>query len=285
MNKLNKIEFSIGKCIKRMAILRTKIKINLKDKGFNGFATIILKIRRIFSSYQLAIIDSEQEINALKFELKALESQLNSLDNEKIELEKLVADFQHRYTNELGDLLLEILRIRKLLYQSDKSKFEEAEKDEKQYREQVNSERKQKKYQLTDDEKTELKKKFRMATFLCHPDKVNEQLKETANEIFIRLKEAYNANDLKKVTKILSNLEKGNYFKSKSDTVSEKELLKNEITKLHKHITLLENEILSIKKSDTYKTVIGINDWDAYIRHMKNILETELAIMKMQMET
>jgi hypothetical protein len=284
MNKQRKKSFLIGVYVSRISRAKNKFKTTLKNIVLKVFVSIILKIKRIFSSTQLSIINSEQEINALKLELKTLENQLYSLDNEKIELEKLLSDFQNRYTNELGDLLLEILRIRKLLYQSDKSKLEEAEEDEKQYREQVNSERKQKKYQLTDDEKKELKKKFRLATFLCHPDKVNEQLKDTAGEIFIQLKEAYNANDLKKVTKILSNLEKGNYFKSKSETISEKELLKVEITKLHKRITILENEILLIKKSDTYKTVIGIDDWEAYIRHMKIILETELAVMKMQMD-
>jgi len=33
-----------------------------------------------------------------------------------------------------------------------------------------------------------MKKKFRMATLLCHPDKLNEKLKEATQGIFIRLK-------------------------------------------------------------------------------------------------
>ena len=41
-----------------------------------------------------------------------------------IELEKLLTDFQHRHSIELGDIILEILKLRKLKFKNDKQKFE-----------------------------------------------------------------------------------------------------------------------------------------------------------------
>ena len=54
---------------------------------------------------------------------------------------------------------------------------------------------------------------------MCHPDKVADEFKDAAQKIFVDLKAAYEANDLKKVSEILSNLERGK-FKAMSDTIS-----------------------------------------------------------------
>jgi len=187
----------------------------LNDIKNKEFAVALQKIQNFVSSNQQITTYIDPEIIGLKLELKLLENQLNAFDNEKIELEKLLSDFQHRHTIELGDIILEILRIRKLKFHSDKAKFEEAENDENQYRQQVESDKKQQKFDLSEEEKKELKKKFRIASVICHPDKVNDQFKEIAQNMFIELKKAYDENDLKKVSEILMDLEKGNYFKSK----------------------------------------------------------------------
>jgi hypothetical protein len=149
------------------------------------------------------------------------------------------------------------LKLRKLKFKSDKTKYEEAENDERQYREQVDTEKEKEIFELTDEQKLELKKKFRKATVLCHPDKVADEFKEAAQRIFIELKQAYDANDLKKVTEILDDLEKGNFFKTKSETVQEKDLLKVAIAKLKRQIKILETEIITIKESDTFKKTLA----------------------------
>jgi len=213
---------------------------------------------------------------SLKSDLKTLEKEFNELSNEKIEVEKLLNDFQHRHTVELGNVILEILKLQKLKFKDDKQKFDEAEEDYKQYSEQFEKEKQKHQFDLTDEEKIELKKKFRKATFLCHPDKVNEEFKDTAQKIFIELKAAYEANDLITVTEILNDLEKGNYFMSQSDTVSEKKKLLTAIAKLKIQIKTLEIEIKTIKESETFKTIIRITDWDKYFIMTKEKLKQEV---------
>lgn len=302
------IVFPLNKIIKRLEILKNYILLEdieelnkesskLKEYDFNSdlqdiieeirkeeFSSAINKIQIFISKNQQLSVWTDPEIAALKLEIKNLENQLNGFDNEKIELEKLLSEFQHRHTIELGDIILDILKFRKLKFKSDKTKFEEAENDERQYREQVDTEKEKEIFELTDEQKLELKKKFRKATVLCHPDKVADEYKEAAQRIFIELKQAYDANDLKKVTEILEDLEKGNFFKTKSETVQEKDLLKAAIAKLKRQIKILETEIITIKESDTFKTIISIEDWDDYFQKTKEKLQRELEELQLEIE-
>lgn len=240
------------------------------------YSAAINKIQIFISVYNQISIWIDPEISALKLEIKILENQLNGYDNEKIELEKLLSEFQYRHTAELGEIILEILRLRKIKFKSDKAKFKEAEKDEKQYQEQVDNEKGKEIFELTDEQKSDLKKRFRKATVLCHPDKVSDEFNDAAHKIFIELKQAYDANDLNKVTEILTDLEQGNFFKAKSETVIEKEMLRVAIAKLKQQIKRLENEIIKIKESDVFKTVMSIDDWNEYFIRTKKKLQIEL---------
>ncbi|MCB9365335.1 MAG: DUF1669 domain-containing protein [Flavobacteriales bacterium] len=302
------IVFPLNKIIKRLEILKNYILLEdieelnkesskLKEYDFNSdlqeiidevrneeFASAIIKIQNFISKNQQLSIWSDPEIAALKLEIKNLENQLNGYDNEKIELEKLLSEFQYRHTIELGEIILEILRLRKLKFKEDNTKYKEAENDERQYREEVNNEKKKEIFELTDDQKTELKKKFRKATVLCHPDKVSDEFKEAAQKIFIELKQAYDANDLKKVSEILEELEKGNFFKAKSETILEKDLLKATIAKLHRRIKILETDIITIKESKTFKTIIDIEDWDEYFKKIKEKLQSEFEELSQEIE-
>lgn len=303
------IDFPLNKIIKRLEILKNYIlledikelnkeTLKLKEFEFNSdlseivdainksqFALAISRIQIFVSQNQQISIWTDPELLALKLEIKNLENQLNAFDNEKIELEKLLIQFQHRHTIELGKIILNILNLRKQKVKTDKSKYEEATKDENQYRQQFDSEIKRLVIELTDEQKKELKKKFRKATVLCHPDKVSDEFKEAAQRIFIELKQAYDDNDLAKVSAILEDLEKGNYFKPRSETISAKDILKVAITRLKTQIDNLEKEIIAIKQSETYKTIIRIMDWDDYFRKTKLKLEKELEQLQFEVKS
>ncbi len=69
-----------------------------------------------------------------------------------------------------------------------------------------------------------------------------------------------------------------------SDIITEKEKLIASIATLKAKIKTLESEILSIKQSDTYKTINSIDDWDSYFRKKKEILEKELHNLQMEIK-
>lgn len=218
-----------------------------------------------------------EEIMILRLELQTLELQYELLDNERIELMKVISDFEHRHSIELGELILKILKLRKQKYKGDKPKYQEARSDYKHYREQLNREMAKEHFDLTEQESKELKTKFRKASLLCHPDKVNDELKEAANAIFIELKNAYESNNLKRVSEILSQLEHGKLFKSKSETVSEKQKIQFIINEMKIKISQIESEIMSLKANEIFKTIMSIPNLDKYFHDTKKTLQQELS--------
>lgn len=254
--------------------------INLLQK--NLFAQAVSKIDEYIKKYSQLTIFEDVSISALKLEIRFLEHQLNAYDNEKIELDKILVSFNHRHTKEVGHYISRLLYLRKQKAKNDPKAYEEAQKDEQEYNEQRQAEE-QKKYQkLTQDQEKELKQKFRKATTICHPDKVSEELKEVAQEIFIRLKQAYDENDLQVVSEILEELEKGN-FKPHSEKITEKDKLQLLVENLRSKIKALEQMIFSIKESEEYQKISRIENWDFYFEDLKNQLIGEIERLEQEL--
>ena len=299
-------EFPIEIIIKRLEIIKNFILLEdiddisiavekLKRYQFNEdvktiissisnkeFAKAITTIQEFINSYQQITIWNDPEIAGIKLEIKILESQINAFDNEKIELEKVISDFQHRHTIELGEVILEVLRLRKIKYKNHK-KEAEAEEDFNNYSKQYETEKDKKQFELNEEEKLELKKKFRKATTMCHPDKVSEEQKAEAEEIFIELKKAYDEHDLEKVNQLLHDLENGKKFVSQADSISEKEKLKITLEKLKQKLKGIENEIISLKETEIFTTINNITNWDNYFTETKTQLEEELQNLKVEL--
>ena len=301
-------EFPIEIIIKRLEIIKNIILLEdiddisiavekLKRYQFNEdvrtiissisnkeFAKAITTIQEFINSYQQITIWNDPEIAGIRLEIKILESQINAFDNEKIELEKVISDFQHRHTIELGEVILEVLRLRKIKYKNHK-KETEAEEDFNNYSKQYETEKDKKQFELNEEEKLELKKKFRKATTMCHPDKVSEEQKAEAEEIFIELKKAYDEHDLEKVNQLLHDLENGKKFVSQADSISEKEKLKITLEKLKQKLKGIENEIISLKESEIFTTINNITNWDNYFTETKTQLEEELQNLKVELNS
>lgn len=244
------------------------------------YISALNEIDSFSKKHQAVAIFDDPEIFSLKLEVRILENKVNAFDNEKIELEKTISDFHHAHALELGSIIIEILKLRKLKFINDPEKAKEAEKDFNEFNDDFQKEKIKTSFSLSNEEKVELKKKFRKATFLCHPDKVNDELKDVAQKIFIDLKKANEANDLKRVTEILNDLESGSFFKHKSETITEKDKLRAYITKLKIQLKHIEEEIMTIVNSETYQLIISITDWKTYFTETKEKLQKELEGLK-----
>ncbi|WP_298910985.1 J domain-containing protein [uncultured Psychrobacter sp.] len=214
-------------------------------------------------------------INALKLEIRQLEYQLNAYNNEKIELDQLLSEFHHRHTNELGSYIEKLLNLRKIITKDDPVEYAEAVQDEEDYKEQTKIESEKTIYELTDCQRVELKKAYRKASQICHPDRVNEDMKEIAQEVFIQLNDAYKKNDVAEVKKVLSELKEG-VFKPRSETVRKAEQLKVIIQILKHKIEKVEQDIFEIKTSEDYQIISDITDWNVYFEEIKAQLVEEI---------
>jgi len=245
---------------------------NIRQQSYGKATSLIEKY--IYKKNQLSSF-SDPEIEALRLEAKALERKIQILSSEKLELDKIIHEFNLRHNQELGELIIKILKYRK-----KKSKgtpeFQEAERDYNDFHSNYETSKDEKIIPVTTDELKELKDKYRKATKLCHPDIVDKEQKEAAHKIFVELNDAYQRNDLKKVSEILNNLQSGKAFTSKADTANEKIVLQQEIERIQRRLNELQEEINKIKTSDTFKSIIGIKDWDIYFTQAKEKLLDQL---------
>ena len=126
----------------------------------------------------------------------------------------------------------------------------------------------------------ELKLMFKKACNICHPDKVPEAQKEEASEIFIKLKDAYDNNDIAQVKIIYANLQKGNFTHTKASILKENELLRSAIMEIKYKIESNLNILKNLKQDDVVVAMqsIGENEekWIAFFKSKRERLESEL---------
>lgn len=297
------IDFTLNETINRLEALKNYIILkdieniareNAELKAFTPH-NVILDIKQALQYEQfdeaLTLIDqfikdhnslalyNDIDIMALKLEIRQLENQLNAYDNERIELNKVLSDFYYHHANKLGAHISRLLYLRKIFTQDDPLKHAEAVQNEEEYNEKIKLELEKNIYELDERQCLELKKKYRQASQICHPDRVNEDMKEIAQDVFVQLNQAYKNNDLASVKNILSELKQG-FFKSRSETVSKKDQLKSILQILKHKISKIEKEIVEIKGTEDYQTIINITDWNLYFEEVKVQLIDEIKYLE-----
>jgi len=252
----------------------------------------VSSIGSILKEHRQVTIYEDPEVPALKLEIRALEYQVFSLQNEKIETEKLIFTFEIRHNQELGELTIKILHLKheklKKQVKGDKSKkaaFESAKKDFKDYQEGFEELTKEKIVDLTEDEEKEIKRIYRKASHKCHPDVVSEEFEKQAHEIFSQLNDAYNRNDLDKVKELANLLDKSEPFIPRSKTVTEKDKLMMKISEMKRVRQDILESLRILKESEVYATIISIDDWDDYFDDCKKRLGEELEKFQKEMKS
>jgi len=297
------IQNNLSKIIKRLELIKNLIALEEED-GITGqikklqqlalteevnsivtllqqkqFGKAIAAIETFINAHHQLTVFIDPEIEALRFEAKALEAQLQQLSDEKAELEKLIHEFGVRHNQELGELIIKILGYRKEQSKGTPQQAE-AEKDYEEFYSNYEATKEETIATLTEEEQKELKEKYRKASKLCHPDVVDESRKEEAHKIFMELNAAYERNDLQRVTEILESLQQGKAFTSKADTASEKQTLQTELERLRQRLQELNEAITIIKTSDTYEKIASITNWDEYFAKTKQQLKEQLSILE-----
>ena len=285
LEDIDELKQGIGKI--KSYDFNTDVREIIENVEKENFAIAINKIQSFISKNQLLSIWIDPEIAGIKLEIKSLENQVTAFENERIDLEKVLAEFEHQHTIVLGGIILEILKLRKLKYKSDEEKYEEAVNDEEQYQQQFIEETEKEINELNGEQKAELKRNFRKATMLCHPDKfVNESIKvqQQTENIFKELNEANAKNDLERVSEILEYLVKGELTTPEGDKLSDKDELRIMVERLRKKIKTIETEIIGIIESETYNTILNIENWEEYFKSIKVKLQKELEQLKNEIQ-
>ena len=250
------------------------------------YGRAVREIDAYISKYSGMMVYEDAELLGLRMELKALESKVQSLSEQRDECQFVIFEFNTRYMASLGDLIEKILRAKADWLQekieadapdveATQTAYEEAEKEFEEFREESEEIREEVWQELDDDDLAALKRAYRTASRLCHPDLVADDLKDKAHEMMQQLNEAYTQRDLKRVENILSALESGSGFDLASDTITDKALLKAKIEALRKKTGSLAREVDDLKNEETFEIIQGVEDWNDYFDSIKKQLTEE----------
>lgn len=260
---------------------------NIEEKHYENVIDDISVYLKRFAG--LSVYEDPQ-IQGLKVELSILEKELNSLSQDKNEILGEISAFNSKYYIYLGAILEAIYRLERDVAQRDFDRGEideetlnESKREYQSYNKEAMEQSKEQVIELSDEEEKELKKCYRKASRLTHPDTVAEVFKEEATQIFIALNDAYKIKDLSKVQEVLAGLESGESFAYGSDSIDDKEVLRTKSKNLREKIKALVKEIIEMKHSETYVNICEIDDMDSYFEDLKENLNFEKEALELEM--
>ena len=242
------------------------------------------------------VVSGYADIPHLRFLLQSLELRIESLSDEKAELERRLITFNRRHDDTLGDLIQRLLKARAELAQMlvvDRERYDKSDKVEAEaaaqeaqsayqdyFRQHEELQKAEPLPQLDKEAEQELKALYRKACSVCHPDKVSEERKEDANRAFVELQTAYKGNDLARVRKIYKTLASGGLLATRSTTLSQVDALKAAIAELEYAIARLVLELKALQRSDGAMMMDSAGtteaDWQHFFEQQRDILEMEL---------
>ncbi len=232
------------------------------------------------------VIYKDAALPGLRIELIVLERKSQSLAATRAEYLKMINEFNEEYNRRLGDLIKKLIKLRNerlikpsTLDASHKNAHEgttgNSESFEKEHKEFILDPL----AKLSKQDREEIKKNYRRAGRLCHPDTVDESKKQQAEKIFKSLSTAYKNGDKIAVKGILESLQSGECFASYSDIINDKILLQKKIKNLKKEIVRLEVEIERIRSDKITITISNINNMDEYFEHKKEELLSQINLV------
>lgn len=115
----------------------------------------------------------------------------------------------------------------------------------------------------------------------CHPDVVAGEYKQEATKLFAQLSTANEKNDVATVKKIYEHLQKG-IFTPMSAVVSDVQKLHRQVVRMREKVKDIAVAIHELRKTDAWRKVEGIKDWDAYFAQIKEQLQAELDSLEVQ---
>ncbi|MBT3936077.1 MAG: hypothetical protein HOG73_06125 [Candidatus Marinimicrobia bacterium] len=218
-------------------------------------------------------------------QIENLREELTEKESEKSELDKLIHDFNDRHQQECGQLIIQLLTLRKdRLKEKSDSDFEwkqayDAGKAFHDYQKIFDAAQKDSQWNLTNDEEIELKDLFRKASKCCHPDMIEDELEDEVGATFHELKSAYNQNDLSRVREIWESLESEKQINVSSTYGKDLKKIQMEIVRLKSQLKIVKSDLKELKDSPAFIQVILLDDWDEYFKEKKRKLEQEIQHM------
>lgn len=261
------------------------------------YAEAANEIQKLLSEGTRIAIWTDPEIALLEAELERVKADLADFETEQAELEHLISRFQAAHNEALGGLIRQVLKIRMLILEQQRKtdplkhkEFEQATSDfdefqrDQEIQEEVD---RRTEWQLSDEEKSELKTLFRKTAKLCHPDAVSKEHHDAAADMFRQLSETYERGDLTRIRQLFERASAGLFDTTQeveADASRKKERLRAIIDTIRESMKRTCAGIQSIKESTSYQTMVTHTDWSHLFENQAKLLVQEIEILKTTLE-
>ncbi|HCL5343440.1 TPA: DNA repair protein [Salmonella enterica] len=275
----------LGPLMGRILELRKQLAVSMQRKQE-------AEIKRREKDYQSCLQFISQAVDQLAA-LKQQWTGLNAASREAVDIRQRI----QQQTELITALLAEIRELEADFTYQDDSTFrqaqENAEQDYHQYREQQEAQfRYARDQRLSADERSELKRLWRQASRLCHPDVVADELKEKAHHMMVQLNQARQNADLAAIRALLMQLQSGLEPMMASDRLNNLEHLRHKIRQLRTQIDALLKEITQLETENAWRLASSVADKEAYfseqeraLTEIRNTLEAQVQRVEQELLT
>lgn len=232
----------------------------------------------------------------LKLAIQLLQAEIAALETEKSFWENAIASFERELRLRIQSVLLRYFELQERLAAlktkfsqkfADKENYENHKKNYQNFQHQLNddNETKKKTLDLSENEEVELKKLFREAIFMSHPDRFSGDAEKEAqaNKITAALNEAYKIKDLAKVREIWQALKDGVAFELELENLST-ERLQGFYEKLLKQRDELWEAMSILRKHELYDVILNKTNIDDFASDKKVQIELKISILQKEIK-
>lgn len=209
---------------------------------------------------------------------------LSSLSHETVAIRQQI----QQQTELVTALLAEIQELEKGFNtrntESTRQAREEAKEKYERYQEQQNDaeQRHDNERKLSADQRQELKRLWRQASRLCHPDLVADEFKEKAHQLMVQLNQARQRGDFSAIHTLLESLKQGLEPLMASDLIDDLERLRRKISEVRSQIEAMLHELDALEKEESWRLATSLPDKDGWFKEQENLLSKTLNLLKRQ---
>ena len=233
----------------------------------------------------------DPDAERLRARAEKLRGQKLDLGARLAEMERHVREFEQRQFMALNEVLGECLRLRHEYAQlqaersgdaADADAARATEKDFASYRDTADVPPAPV-AELDEDEREELRRLYRSAASRCHPDRADAAGQAEAHANFLRVQEAYRANDLPRLREIAATLDGRASTAASAHSNTRNTGVGREVEALQTEVADLILAVQSLMLDDVYRLATQLDDWDSYFTLARREFEDECATLRRRM--
>ena len=222
-------------------------------------------LQAFVAAYSQVRVWEDPLLPVLQLEIRLLETELLALEAERGEAYRLLLNFELWHQRELGALLQEVLGLRRdtARYHRQESTYSESEYQQAKQRYQQQADARQEAetvaahtFALDADGRVQLKKLYREAVQLCHPDRAAPDQLAAATAAFLQVQAAYQQQHIAALEAQLLHLRQGQFTAAPTLTTAEtlrarhKALAAKHAALLHELTELRNSEAFALAQTD-----------------------------------